>query len=281
MAIINNIIFEEFETILKRMIEQFQEMERDGDVDFIFEQINHFHEAKNEIEEFEKTIKSRTRPLRLGFVGGFSTGKSSMINSLLGEEVLGVKLEPATAQITELSYGEKFEIIEVTEDDDYFYYEEELSLEEYQKRSTFRSNKNKNLSHYIIKHPSKNLSRFTIVDTPGFSSTSKEDDELTKKWIESLDLLIWLFDANKVGDRDEYIKLKELGANTKVVGVINKIDLKSPGVREKIRNEILNEDLLDDVFFYSSKKVLDEYVKNKSFDDSLESITSQIKHSVI
>lgn len=279
MAIINNNIFEEFETILKKMIEQFQEVERDGDVDFIFDQINHFHGLKNDIEEYEKEIKSRTRPLRLGFVGGFSTGKSSMINSLLGEEILGVKLEPATAQITELSYGEKFEIIEVTEDDDYFYYDD-VSLEEYQKRSTVRANKNKNLSHYIIKHPSKNLSRFTIVDTPGFSSTSKEDDELTKNWIESLDLLIWIFDANKVGDKEEYNKLKELGSSTKVIGVINKIDTKSPGVREKIRNEILNEDFLDDVFFYSSKKVLEECVKSKSYNDIVENITSQIKDSV-
>jgi len=272
--------FEEFEAILKKMLEHFQGQEhKEENVEVMFDKINSFHERKNEIEDYEKTINSRTRPLRLGFVGGFSTGKSSMINSLLGEEILGVKLEPATAQITELSYGDKFEVLEVTQDDDYFYYNE-VSLEDYQKSSTIRVNKSSNLSHYVIKHPSKNLSRFTIVDTPGFSSTSKEDDDLTKNWIETLDLLIWIFDANKVGDKTEYDKLKELGSSTKVIGVINKIDTKSPGVREKIRNEILNEEFLDDVLFYSSKKVLDNFTKSKSFNEVLEDITSEIKDCV-
>lgn len=279
MEVINNATFDEFETILKRLIEQFKDKEYSKNTDLIFDQINSFHERKKAIENDERAIKSHTRPLRLGFVGGFSTGKSSMINSLLGEEVLEVKLEPATAQITELSYGEKFEIIEVTEDEDYFYYED-LSLAEYQKRSTIRKNKNKNLSHYIIKHPSKNLSRFTIVDTPGFFSTSTQDDELTKEWVKTLDLLIWIFDGDKGATKSDYDKLKRLGGNTKVIGVINKIDLKSPSVREKIRNEILKEQSFADVLFYSSKKVLEEYAKNKSFDHTLGNITSLIKDSV-
>lgn len=271
--------FEEFEAILKKMLKYFQNNEYKEKVELIFDNINFFKETKNEIEDEEKTIKSRTRPLRLGFVGGFSTGKSSMINSLLGEEILGVKLEPATAQITELSYGEEIESLEVIQDDDYFYYNE-VSLDDYQKSSTIRVNKSKDVSHYIIKHPSKNLSKFTIIDTPGFFSTSKEDDELTKKWIETLDLLIWIFDANKGAGKAEYDKLKELGGNIKVIGVINKIDLKPPSVREKIRKEILNEDLLDDVFFYSSKKVLDEFKISQSFNDTLEKITSEIKYCV-
>ena len=272
-------IFDEFEAIQKKMIEHFQDGEHNETVDLVFDRINFFHNKNFEIEDYEKSINSHARPIRLGFVGGFSTGKSSMINSLLGEDILGVKLEPATSQITELTYGEKFEVLEVTVEKEYFNYKE-ISLEAYQKSSTTRVDKLQNLSHYIIKHPSKNLSQFTIIDTPGFSSTSKEDDELTKKWIETLDLLIWIFDANKVGDKTEYNKLKELGSSIKVIGVINKIDTKSPGVREKIRNEILNEELLEDVFFYSSKKVLDEFTNHKSFDEILQSISSEIKNCV-
>lgn len=280
MNVIKNGVVENFETILKKILEYFQNNEHEKNIKVMFNNINLINEVRIELDEYEKTINSRTRPLRLGFVGSFSTGKSSMINSLIGEEILGVKLEPATAQITELSYGEKFEILEATKDEDSNLDYKEVSLKNYQKNSTSRGNKSTNLSHYIIKHPSKNLSKFTIVDTPGFSSTSKEDDELTKEWIETLDLLIWIFDANKVGDKTEYHKLKELGNNTKVIGVINKIDTKSPNVREKIRNEILNEDFLDEVYFYSSKKVIDEFKKSESFNDTLENITSEIKYCV-
>lgn len=273
-------IFDEFEVILKKMIEQFQDLELGETVDLMFDTINFFHDRKTELEDYERTINDHTRPLRIGFVGGFSTGKSSMINSLLGEEILGVKLEPATSQITELSYGDKFEVLEVTIDEDSYLNYKEISLENYQNSSTSRNNKIQNLSHYIIKHPSKNLSQFTIIDTPGFSSTSKEDDELTKIWINKLDLLIWIFDANKVGDKTEFNKLKEIGSNIKIIGVINKIDTKSPGVREKIRNEILNEGLLDDVFFYSSKKVLDEISSRISLNGILEDISTEIRNCV-
>ena len=273
-------IFQDFEAILKKMLDHFKETEHQENVEIMFDKINHFHDLKNELEEDEKNINSHNRPLKIGFVGGFSTGKSSMINSLLGEEILGVKLEPATSQITELSYGDKFEVLEVTKDEGSYLSYNEISLLEYQKRSTNRDSRSQNLSHYCIKYPSKNLSRLTITDTPGFSSTSKEDDELTKNWIQSLDLLIWIFDANKVGDKKEYDKLKELCSDTKIIGVINKIDTKSPGVREKIRNEILNEKLLEDVYFYSSKKVLGEFTKRKSFDEVLENITTEIKNGI-
>ncbi len=272
--------FDEFEDILKKMLEYFQDLEHHENVELMFDTINFFHDKKNEIDDYEESINSHTRPLRIGFVGGFSTGKSSMINSLLGENILGVKLEPATSQITELTYGEKFEIQEVTVDEDSYLNYRDISIKDYQESSTNRINKSKNLSHYSIKYPSKNLSRFTIIDTPGFSSTSKEDDELTKSWIDELDLLVWIFDANKVGDKTEYNKLKELGSSSKVIGVINKIDTKPPRVREKIRKEILNEELLEDVFLYSSKKVLDEVTKRTSFNENLKSISSEIEKSV-
>ncbi|WP_452218574.1 dynamin family protein [Lacinutrix undariae] len=278
MNTINDDIHKEYEELLQSLNEFFLKLNLDFS-DSIYRQLDTFHEHKNKIEEYEKSINARTRPLRIGFVGGFSTGKSSIINSLLGEEVLGVKLEPATAQITELSYGRKFEILEVIKNGDGFDYVE-ISLDEYKKKSTSRSDKNKDTSHYIIKYPSENLSRFTIVDTPGFSSTSKEDDELTKKWIETLDLLIWIFDANKVGDKTEYDKLKSLGSNIKIIGVINKIDTKSPNVREKIRREILHEELLDEVFLYSSKKVLEEFKVRELFNEALINLTTGIKECI-
>ncbi|WP_034919674.1 dynamin family protein [Gillisia sp. CAL575] len=276
----HDIIFQDFEAILKKMLEHFQEQEHNEKAEEIFKNIGGFQEIKNEIEDYQNTIKSHSKPLRVGFVGGFSTGKSSMINSLLGEEILGVKLEPATSQITELSYGDKFEVLEVTKNKDSYLSYNEISLSEYKKKSTDRNNKTENLLRYNIKYPSKNLSRFTITDTPGFSSTSKEDDELTKNCIKTLDLLIWIFDANKVGDKKEYDKIKDLLSNTKVIGVINKIDTKSPGVRDKIRTEILNEKLLDDVYFYSSKKVLDEFINLSSFNEILEDINTEIKNGV-
>ena len=271
--------FKKFENILKKSLEIYQDKDDKVNTEDLYQKFNFFNEKRHDIESEENEINSNDRPLRVGFVGGFSTGKSSMINSLIGEDILGVKLEPATAKITEISFGDKSEIYEVVNGDESWVFNK-ISLEAYQESSVRRDDKSKKISHYILKYPSKNLAKFTIVDTPGFSSTSKEDDELTMEWIKTLDLLVWIFDANKVAGKDELVKLKEVGDNIKVIGVINKIDLKSPSVREKIRNEALDNDLLNSVFFYSSTKVLNEHKKSIIFNKELEKIKLDIGQSI-
>ncbi len=54
-------------------------------------------QAIAEIEDFKVTV-----PL----IGGFSTGKSSILNTLLGRELLSTNITPETAVPTEISYGQ-------------------------------------------------------------------------------------------------------------------------------------------------------------------------------
>lgn len=44
---------------------------------------------------------------RVIVVGGFSRGKSTLINALLGDKVLPAKMTPTTAVITVIKYGEQ------------------------------------------------------------------------------------------------------------------------------------------------------------------------------
>src|SRR5713101_2032665 len=61
-------------------------------------------------EQFEKKLKTVRENLEnlfsIVFIGEFSTGKSSIINALLGERILPEGITPTTDGITILKYGD-------------------------------------------------------------------------------------------------------------------------------------------------------------------------------
>jgi GTPase Era involved in 16S rRNA processing len=58
-------------------------------------------------QEMNQAIEKHTEfKLRLPFVGAFSTGKSTLINALLGDKLLGVQVTPETCLPTEIHYAE-------------------------------------------------------------------------------------------------------------------------------------------------------------------------------
>lgn len=63
----------------------------------------------SEIESIERRWK-RT-DLTIGLIGGFSSGKSTLINALLGEEILPSGAVPTTASGTRITYGPSLQII--------------------------------------------------------------------------------------------------------------------------------------------------------------------------
>ncbi len=78
---------------------------------YILDEIDHIVSGLG-LEEAGAENSERARHLitkdvfRILFIGGFSRGKSTVVNALLGEKILPSKLSPATAVITILKYGE-------------------------------------------------------------------------------------------------------------------------------------------------------------------------------
>ena len=64
----------------------------------------------------KRQLESRT--LRLAIVGEFSSGKSTLINSLLGQELLAADIEPTTAVATRLTWSPSFQVRFVGNDGD-------------------------------------------------------------------------------------------------------------------------------------------------------------------
>jgi len=217
------------------------------------------------------------RPLQIGLVGGFSTGKSSVINSLLGRELLGVEVTPTTAKPTEICYGNRLKIEKVMVGGTI----EEIDLESFSEMSNHLpegpTSGFEEISSFRLEYPSNNLKRFSIIDTPGFFSISKKDDELTLKQMDRMDLFLWVFDLENPGKKEEVDLLKKISSK-KIIGVINKCEGKPPEGREKQKKELLKVfPDFDSILFYSSKRVLKFQMEQRQQVEDLKVLKDNIK----
>lgn len=138
-----------------------------------------FIKQKEEIENFVAKIL---------FVGGFSVGKSALLNSFLGdEEILKEDITPETAIATELVYGENEQVIRVKENG------EEL---------TCKLNEVNNLPIegfykyiYVLNNDSlKKLKDIVLVDMPGFDSNIEAHNKALIQYIGSATGYVFVLD---------------------------------------------------------------------------------------
>ncbi len=137
-------------------------------------------------------------------VGGFSAGKSTLINSFLGGEFLPTNLTPETALATELRYSEKSYIEAINADDSIDIYEIDQNDKLKQNASKYRYCK-----LFLNNEKLKQIEPLVLVDMPGFDSpqelhnqailnylhrgiyfivlTSVEDGNITKSTIRELE----------------------------------------------------------------------------------------------
>jgi small GTP-binding protein len=129
-------------------------------------------------------------------VGEFNSGKSAVINALLGQRLLEEGVTPTTSQIAILRYGEK---------------EERTVVRERQILLTF---------------PVEFLSELNIVDTPGTNAIIREHEILTSRFVPRSDLVLFITSADRPFTESERVFLKHIQEwGKKVVFVINKIDI--------------------------------------------------------
>ena len=120
----------------------------------------------DKIQELSLLTKSiENQELLVPVIGGFSSGKSSLINSFLGSNVLGVAITPQTAIATELRYSseEKIEAIKDDESIDVFKINELEKVEE--KAQTYN-----HIKLYLNNQKLKEIDPIVLVDMPGFNA---------------------------------------------------------------------------------------------------------------
>jgi GTPase Era involved in 16S rRNA processing len=149
-------------------------------------------------------------PFLVVLVGPFSSGKSSIINALLGKpDLLTVGPIPTTDKISILRWGEEVGRMNTGGDADTVFY------------------------------PSPLLQKVSLVDTPGLESVFQKHEEITRKFLHRADvvLLVMLATQAMTNRNLEYLQtLKEYGK--KVILVINQADLLTPEEAESVRQYV-------------------------------------------
>jgi GTPase Era involved in 16S rRNA processing len=157
-------------------------------------------------------------------LGQFKRGKSTFINSLLGDRVLPTSVVPLTSIVTLLKYGEE-EVVEVLFNDGSKTTISRDQLEEYVTERGNPSNE-KNVKHVEVTYPSGYLKDGVfIIDTPGVGSTFENNTEMTYNYLPRVDAALFLLAVDPPISQSEIAFLEDVKDYVeKIFFVQNKID---------------------------------------------------------
>ena len=177
------------------------------------------HENLREISE--KLVGNH---FHLVVLGQFKRGKSTFINSLLGEKVLPTAVVPLTSIVTLIKHGER-ETIEVHFTNGQ---KKTISRSELPDYVTERGNpeNEKMVKHVEVSYPSDYLKDGVyIIDTPGVGSTFENNTEMTYNYLPRVDAALFLLAVDPPMSQSEITFLKDVKQYVeKIFFIQNKID---------------------------------------------------------
>lgn len=147
-------------------------------------------------EALRQSIQQLDEFFLIVVVGEFNSGKSAVINALLGQSYLQEGVTPTTSQIAILRYGEKAQRALVDE------------------------------RQVLLTFPVEFLSELSIVDTPGTNAVIREHESITSRFIPRSDMVLFITSADRPFTESERVFLEHIREwGKKVVFVVNKIDI--------------------------------------------------------
>ncbi|MFC4322730.1 dynamin family protein [Litchfieldia salsa] len=238
------------EELLHRLTAIYQEMKDDQE------------HAKKMIQLIKKLNQSQ---FMIGFCGHFSAGKSSMINELIGEELLPSSPIPTSANLVMVKSGRAYarvyyknnEIIEYPAPYNYDV------IKEYCKDG-------EEIESLEISHETRVLKEgITIMDTPGIDSTDDAHRVATESALHLADLLFYVMDYNHVQSELNFQFTKEMTDRNKTIYlIINQIDkhqeteLSFESFQQSVEQGFNDYQVFPDGIFYTSLRA-DEHPFNQ------------------
>lgn len=173
-------------------------------------------------EELREKIEKNT--FNLVVVGQFKRGKTSLINALLGADLLPVAVVPLTSIVTIMTYGDALRIKVYFNDGSVTEIKPE-SLPEY---ITEKGNpKNiKDVSEVIITYPSPYLKDgVRLIDTPGVGSIYQHNTDVAYQYLPKSDAAMFLLSVDQPMSKAELDFLRDVKEySNKIFFLLNKID---------------------------------------------------------
>lgn len=183
----------------------------------------------------ELTVRLAEDRFTLAVLGQFKRGKSSLMNAIIGEEILPTGVLPVTSAITVLRYGAEEKLIVNRER---AVFPEEHPVCELSDFVTEKGNpgNQKKIETAILEMPVPFLRRgLEFVDTPGIGSSVTANTKTTLEFLPFCDAVIFVTSVDTPLSEPELDFLKTIREHvTKIFFVVNKIDLVTEDELEEI-----------------------------------------------
>lgn len=229
---------------------------------------------KNEFDVWQNLEKKHwlRNKRAIAFVGEFSAGKTSIVNSILKQNDPKATLLPESVKattaiptyISNTSGRPSFAFLTPsnqlkTMSEATFKMVDKEVLENVKGTSSL-------IKYFVMSYNNKALSDLSILDTPGFDSNDPEDAMRTIEVINECDALFWVIDVNKGELNKTSIKTIKENLRRPLFIVINKVDTKNPeGVetfKKKIKETLANSGIsYEKIISFSKKEKASEILK--------------------
>lgn len=169
-------------------------------------QLGRLGAAPDDLEDLRNAHEDLEGIFMLVVCGEYNSGKSTLLNALLGESVMPEGVTPTTDRITIVGHGEELRDIEE--------------------------------SGWLVRRefPSDLLKDLALVDTPGTNAIIARHQELTERFIPRADLVLFVTSADRPFTESERSFLDLISTwGKKITVVVNKMDiLESSDERQKV-----------------------------------------------
>lgn len=163
---------------------------------------NHLNPNDYTLSFFEYLQQKEVEPMQIAIVGQFSSGKSTFLNALLGQDILPTGVTPITSKVCKICYGEDY-ILEI------LYKDGRKVLQNIDFLHKLSRENSQNINYFCLYAPILLLKEINFLDTPGFNSQNSDDTRTTLKILENVDGIIWLTLIDNAGKNSEKALLKE------------------------------------------------------------------------
>jgi GTP-binding protein EngB required for normal cell division len=187
-----------------------------------------------------EVLSSEDQPLDVAVLGQFKSGKSSLLNALLGEALFPVGVVPVTAVITRATAGPE-QVVRVTYQASRECERPEVEevnpgrLAEFVTEASNPGNHRRVAVVDVFTPALHDLLGVRLVDTPGLGSVLAHNTEATRNWIPNVAVALVTVSAERpLSDEDRRLVAEACQSASRVVVLLTKVDLLTEAERAEV-----------------------------------------------
>ncbi len=188
-------------------------------------------------ERLDQILDRLEQPFRLGVIGEFRAGKSSLVNAIVGRDVAMVAEMECTFALQRFYYSDEPEAFIVHRDGRV----EQVSVGELRTvfQQAYDSRIPLDFARTEVGLPAPILKSIDIWDSPGLGG-SEENEETARRFAETVDAAIWVFDSGFAGQVSFSPVIRSLEQNGKtIIAVINKCEYMTTDEANRVKEVLV------------------------------------------